>query len=213
MPSGEETEPPEPGEPEQLLQSQKTQSHEQTPESNLPDARASAVESAQPEMSSEAPHSQIHGGTLDLPKPAQKSRLHSRENPHSSPFLQSSQRLPTPLPGSVNRPAPPIASLPTVDVIAIDAPDSRGTDQVSFMLSKYDAHYPSSTQQAQPHNRWDRPRKTRLGEPAIFSYCYSVPSAIQNVMQAKYRYDPEMGDDEFTHLRCGWPAPLRERAS
>ena len=201
MLSGEKAEPLESAGPERPLQTQ-TQPHEQTRESNLPDPRASAVESAQPEISSKAPPSQIHGGELHLPKDARHSYLRSRENPYLNSFLESGQCLPTPLPGSVNRPLPPTASLPADDVIASNAPENRGTDQGSFMLSMCDACCPPSTQPSQTHNRWDRPRKIKLGGPSVFSRDYGVPSAIENAIQPKYRNDVENGYEEFTHLRC-----------
>ncbi|KAF2099483.1 chitin synthase [Rhizodiscina lignyota] len=44
-------------------------------------------------------------------------------------------------------------------------------------------------------------RKIRLGQNAVLSADYPVPSAIQNAIQSKYRTDLEIGSEEFTHLR------------
>lgn len=45
-------------------------------------------------------------------------------------------------------------------------------------------------------------RKIRLGQNAVLSADYPVPSAIQNAIQSKYRTDLEIGSEEFTHMRC-----------
>ena len=45
-------------------------------------------------------------------------------------------------------------------------------------------------------------RKVKLGQEAVLSVDYPVPSAIQNSIQAKYRNDLETGSEEFTHMRC-----------
>jgi chitin synthase len=48
-------------------------------------------------------------------------------------------------------------------------------------------------------------RKVRLVQGAVLSIDYPVPSAIQNAVQQKYRQDLEIGQEEFTHMRCEHP--------
>lgn len=49
-------------------------------------------------------------------------------------------------------------------------------------------------------------RKIRL-QQQVLSIDYPVPSAIQNAIQSKYRHaDVEGGSEEFTHMRCTYPA-------
>lgn len=45
-------------------------------------------------------------------------------------------------------------------------------------------------------------RKVKLVQESVLSVNYSVPSAIINSVQQKYRQDLEYGSEEFTHLRC-----------
>jgi chitin synthase len=52
-------------------------------------------------------------------------------------------------------------------------------------------------------------RKIRLGQNAVLSADYPVPSAIQNAIQSKYRTDLEIGSEEFTHMRCKPPNSAR----
>jgi chitin synthase len=51
-------------------------------------------------------------------------------------------------------------------------------------------------------------RKVRLVQGAVLSIDYPVPSAIQNAVQQKYRQDLEIGQEEFTHMRCERPSRL-----
>lgn len=103
--------------------------------------------------------------------------------------------------------ADPNVTLSSSNLQAPPIPNSDGLPGRS--VSPYARSETSSTEawrqrQQQPAGGLKRyqTRRVKLVQNAVLSIEYPVPSAIQNAVQPKYRQDLEVGQEEFTHMRC-----------